>query len=269
MNPITASKNIPTDATTLADYAQVSEATKKYSKHIHVFIRLSSSQSPSFIKQRTFLYLRQNSIYLVKSVLPSCNVIISSWILKSHTEYINAIDLKEKMVKQLNGFSEFNLRARRYFCPHPKLPLRTRVWLVEMDKSVYQEHFDLFSKTFHYDNDITIVPNHHHEKWDPNDIDLKQMISEHNEYLRNTTVVPIYNLKNIYEKVTIQGKETTLEAALHTKCTEGDRPLITEMSQYNRDAVHLITKISDKETVENLVEELIADDLTKLKPEEK
>ena len=67
-----------------------------------------------------------------------------------------------------------------------------------MDKSVYQEHFDLFSRTFHYDNDITIVPNHHREKWDPNDVDLKQLILEQNEYLQNITVVPIYNLKNIY-----------------------------------------------------------------------
>ena len=79
----------------------------------------------------------------------------------------------------------------------------------------------------------------------------------------------IYNLKNIYEKITIQGKESTIEAALREKCKDGNRPLITEISQFNRGAVHLITKIGDKESVENLVEELIADNLSKLKPEEK
>ena len=66
LNPITASKDIPTEVNSLQEYIQIPESTNRFTKKIHIYVWFSSSQAPSLIKRNTFAYLKQNNIFFQK-----------------------------------------------------------------------------------------------------------------------------------------------------------------------------------------------------------
>ena len=66
LNPIKASKNIPTDADRLKEYIQIPDTTNRFTKTIHIYVCFLSSQAPSFIRRNIFVYLRKNNIFFQK-----------------------------------------------------------------------------------------------------------------------------------------------------------------------------------------------------------
>ena len=79
-----------------------------------------------------------------------------------------------------------------------------------MDRSVHRERFGEFIDQFHDNNNLTIVPCHGFETWDPTGDVSKELVHQHDNYIRDVAVIPVYNTGGIRNEIKLQDTITTL-----------------------------------------------------------
>ena len=79
------------------------------------------------------------------------------------------------------------------------------------------------------------------------------LVTSHNEFLRKTKVIPIYNLKGFRIPIQMDDITTTLTEELYKATTVDGECLITDISQINSGAINVITAMESKEKVQKSI----------------
>ena len=238
-NPITASKNLPTDLQQLAIYVKLpTNTTSRFAPIVH--FRLTSPNQVFGIKRRILDYLKDHHIYMQFQDLASTNVLETAWVYQQHPDLINGEELRQEMIRQLDGFDCFSLK-RRLVRPSKELNLTTNAWVIAMDASDHAKHSELFFTTFHLKHSLRVVPLTGFEKWDPNLDYTSHLLTTHNAFLQDTRIIRLDNLCNITDPVMIDAKQQSLTDYFLSHRDPAKLPLIHSISQFWPYLVHLLT----------------------------
>ena len=121
------------------------------------------------------------------------------------------------------------------------------------ESKVYNEKFNNFVSTYHFENDISLVPCHGFETLESQSKEFLSSVTSHNEFLRKITVMVIYNLKGVRIPIQMDGTITTLTEEL-SKATEVDgKCLITDISEINSREINVITSIEPRVKVKKAI----------------
>ena len=138
-----------------------------------------------------------------------------------------------------------------------------------MDRQVHDEHFSKFLETFHADADITIVPCLGFNSWDPDYSATRKFMSNHNQYIANTTVILLDNVLQINDEITIDGITTSLATHLMSASEKEHKGLIHEISQINKNRVHLVVDKSSVILGQKFIDKYLEEVSAKLDEESK
>ena len=83
------------------------------------------------------------------------------------------------------------------------------------------------------------------------------LVTSHNEFLRKTIVILIYNLKGVRIAIQMDGTTKTLTEELYKATTLDGEYLITDISQINGGAINIITSMESKATVQKAIDNFL------------
>jgi len=189
-------------------------------------------------------HLRAANIWIRYNTLASTEITAVGWLLRVNPDAYPRQDLKDHMVAQLNNeFSAFQLNARTVSY-HTNSELKTRAWVVEMDKADAKKWFPIMLKTFPICNaigsSIQLVPFSAAAYSQEN---TKKVFYLHNKSLADSALIRVDNLRNLQVPLLSKSGSDDVplsNALLALKSSVTNKQLFFSVSQYNSGRVTLL-----------------------------
>ena len=125
----------------------------------------------------------------------------------------------------------------------------TRVFILEIDKKISQEHFRIIFNKFNQHENLTLVLMN--SVYDVKDV-IKEYFLNQNSNLKRHRLICLDNLFGIDTQIIeIQTGDNTFIRESFTVTENGKHPFI-DITQYNSKRVNLLVKIENEEWVNNI-----------------
>ena len=266
--PISNVADIPAALDNFTDF--LTESERPLPKGIKFYAYFDTASRIHTLKQNPALmrHLSQHRIWLRYHTISSKNITSVGWLPNKNPEAHSRNDLHAKMVQLLGGrFTTFQLHSRNVTFPGGKI--KTRAWVVEMDRDDAQQWFQTFILVFKLENgpdSIQMVP--FSAAAYASDDSIKAIFLLQNKYLHDHTTIRIDNLRGLDESLFLTNgspTKTLRESFLSTTISASGHHVFKSVTQYNSGRVTLLvpTSLLDEahQIIDNFIDEYVVSTL--------
>lgn len=259
LNPITSEKNIPTDDTGFSQYFSGLTTNRRSTQFYGTIVSTKRINEIKHAKGM-FEYLRKWGIFMKYNQLKSTSVTSVGWLYDKHPEAESRNEIKTILSSMLEGFDSFQLNARDVALKRGS-PIRTRAWVLEMDKDDAKAKFDMILEKCHLQARLTIVPFLDPQLWAQTDAIAETFFIKHNLMLRDSQVISVNGLRNLETFVDNDDETQITFRELLLRQTPIDHPnqqLFSSVSQVNSKRVCFLTTKDLYHSAVELVDEMLS-----------